>query len=136
MRSLAAPLALAALASCRAAGGGGLDAAALQGTSWVLARAPFALVAGASPTLEVGPEGVSGSTGCNRYFGSLALSGGALAVGPLGATRRACGGELDRQEREYLALLAGARTAERSGPSLILRGPSPDSALAFEPADR
>ncbi|MGR3636275.1 MAG: YbaY family lipoprotein [Shimia sp.] len=48
---------------------------------------------------------VSGSSGCNRFTGSVDLSGGGFAFGPLASTRMACPGALSEQETQFFAAL-------------------------------
>jgi heat shock protein HslJ len=71
-----------------------------------------------------GDERVSGSAGCNRYFGSARVAGGNLAVGPLGSTMMACGQNgVMEQESLYLATLQAATSYSIQGSELRL-GPS------------
>lgn len=64
----------------------------------------------AQTTLRVDADGkVSGSTGCNRYFGQATLDGATLRFGPLATTYRACPPALMDQERKFLATLKEAR---------------------------
>lgn len=110
---------------------------AVVGTLWRLEALPGAeVVPDAAPTLELGAEGVAGTTGCNRYSGSATLDGDALSVGPLRATRRACSPPLDEQERRFVALLSAARRIELSGESLLLFCAGTDEPLRFAPAPR
>jgi heat shock protein HslJ len=52
-------------------------------------------------------DGVTGSSGCNRYFGSPVAgeSPGDLVFGPLGGTRRACPEPAMQLEQRYLKAL-------------------------------
>jgi len=71
-----------------------------------------------------GAEQVSGSAGCNRYFGSARVSAGSLSVGPLGSTMMACGQDgVMEQEFLYLASLQAATSYTIEGGQLRL-GPS------------
>lgn len=78
--------------------------------------------AAAKVSLEFAADGLAGDSGCNRFSASLTLSaGGSLALGPLLATKRACGD--DQGNRIEQALFAGLRElqrAERAGPALRL----------------
>lgn len=58
-------------------------------------------------TLSFDADGqVSGSSGCNRYFGGYRLLGDErLEIGPLAGTRKFCQGEPGEQERRYLDAL-------------------------------
>ncbi|MFC0119300.1 META domain-containing protein [Pseudoalteromonas xiamenensis] len=48
---------------------------------------------------------VSGSSGCNRYFGSASLQDNTLQVGNLGMTRKLCDEASNAVEQQFLALL-------------------------------
>ena len=62
-------------------------------------------------TLEFpGNTEIAGSTGCNRYFGSLAVGGDRFAVSGTGSTRRACVPAIMEQEQRFLAALQDAAT--------------------------
>jgi heat shock protein HslJ len=57
---------------------------------------------------------ISGSAGCNSYFGSYEVNGSKLAIGPLAHTEMFCGtpeGVME-QERQYLTTLATAQSYE------------------------
>lgn len=69
---------------------------------------------------------VGGDGGCNRFFGPLELdpaSGaeGSIEIGPLGATRKACGDMIDEQEMRFLGALDDAERFTIAGDSLSLR---------------
>ncbi|MGI9200364.1 MAG: META domain-containing protein [Woeseiaceae bacterium] len=55
---------------------------------------------------------VAGSAGCNRYFGSVTIAGGAISFGNAGATMMACPEPLMSQEQRYLAALNGVSRGE------------------------
>ncbi|SFL35192.1 YbaY family lipoprotein [Shimia haliotis] len=58
------------------------------------------------PEMEFGADGrVSGSSGCNRFNGSVTVDGSALSFGPLASTRMACPAPLDAQERAFFGAL-------------------------------
>lgn len=64
-------------------------------------------------TIEIlEPERISGSAGCNRYFGTLRLGGGEFKVSGLGNTSMACVPALGMQEQKFLAALQEAATYE------------------------
>ena len=52
---------------------------------------------------------VSGSTGCNRYFGRTTVDHDAIAFSEVGSTRRACAAPVMNQEQRFLAGLGDAR---------------------------
>jgi heat shock protein HslJ len=69
---------------------------------------------------------VSGSAGCNRYFGGARAEGGSLSVSPLASTMMACGQDgVMEQEQLYLSLLQGATRYSIQGGELRL-GPGAD----------
>ena len=66
---------------------------------------------------------MSGSAGCNRYFGRARAESGRLSVGPLGSTMMACAQDVMDQEMLYLASLQAATSYAIEGSELRL-GPS------------
>ena len=81
----------------------------LAGTAWTLAdmggTADFARLI---PTLAFGVDGaVSGFAGCNRFSGSYTVTGAALSIGPIAATKMGCEPAASAVEADYLAALAG-----------------------------
>jgi heat shock protein HslJ len=66
---------------------------------------------------------VSGSAGCNRYFGAYTLGGNnrLLFDDRMGSTQMACAQSLADQERRYLALLAAVNSREIRDGMLLLR---------------
>ncbi len=56
---------------------------------------------------------VTGSGGCNSYFGGYETEDANLSIpGPIGATEMSCGEQKDTQEREYLNILQAAESYE------------------------
>lgn len=74
-------------------------------------------------SIRFGADGqVSGSTGCNRFFGSFERNGTEVTLGAMGSTRRACFGNLMTQEADVLDILTNTETIERSeNGALILK---------------
>ena len=73
---------------------------------------------------------VSGNAGCNDFFGSFSSGDGQIAIGPLGATMRACpepAGVME-QEAAFLAALESAATYRVEGNLLEMR--TADDAIA------
>lgn len=62
---------------------------------------------------------VQGFSGCNSFFGSYALEGENLALGPLSATRRYCQ-EAARLEQVFMQILSGAAAWRMDGNRLEL----------------
>jgi heat shock protein HslJ len=61
---------------------------------------------------------ISGSTGCNGYGGSVEVRRGALVIGDLLTTLRACGGVRGEVERAVLAVLRGEVSWQVTGAGL------------------
>jgi heat shock protein HslJ len=102
----------------------------LAGTRWQVTgyntgtQAVRSVAAGTRVTLEFVEGGVRGSGGCNGYSGTFTEGlGGALAFGPLRATRMACARppEVMSQEAAYLRALQTVASARREGNRLELR---------------
>lgn len=118
---------------------GRLSLADLAGVEWVLRKlsreeeAP----AGAEITLVFEGDGVSGFSGCNRYFGGVEAGDmpGDLAVKGLGGTKKACPEPLMNLETRYLATLGGAVKFSFLGGQLILNSVRDDlyNTLYFAP---
>ncbi len=112
-----------ALAACAAQE----PAPALAGREWVLQSYgpqddPQGLIEGTevTATFDSGEGQVTGSAGCNHYFGSYELKGSKLSIGPLASTEMWCAspeGVMD-QEAAYLTALGAAETAEVQGAEL------------------
>ncbi|MCG5535226.1 META domain-containing protein [Ectothiorhodospira mobilis] len=77
------------------------------------------------------PRGrVTGSTGCNRFFGPYTLTGEGLTLGPLATTMMACPQALMDQERRVLQALEAVRRFDRDATgALRLMGESGDTPL-------
>jgi heat shock protein HslJ len=114
------------------AGCGGSDApASLADSSWTLASLNGAEpVAGTTVTAKFTADQVSGSGGCNNYFGSYETDRGDLSFGPLGSTFKACAEPISRQEAEYFAALQAATSYGIDGDELTIT--YPDGTLTFE----
>jgi len=79
-----------------------------------------------------GGSALSGSGGCNRYFGSATVTDGKLAVSPLGVTKMYCGeaGVAD-QEDAYFKALANVAGFSVVGAELRLNGETGKPTLVF-----
>lgn len=71
-------------------------------------------------TLQIDDDGISGSTGCNRYFGAVAIAGSAFVADAIGSTRMACAPALMQQEQRFVQALQAVRRFELSGDFLLL----------------
>lgn len=104
------------------AGGPATPAGTLQGTEWraqqIGGRSVLDIV---QSTLSIEAGGrISGSAGCNRYFGTASVKDGIISVGPLGTTRMACMPEQMEQERNFLDAIAKTRGFHVEGEKLVL----------------
>lgn len=81
----------------------------LTGAEWTLVTFPSAVLASDAPavTFTVEPDRVSGSGGCNRYFGALTVGTppGGITIGTLGSTRRMCPPDFMELEGRFLRAL-------------------------------
>jgi heat shock protein HslJ len=110
----------------------------LAGTQWVLVtlagKPP--LTGGTVPSAEFAEDQISGSTGCNHYFGAYNVRGDTLTLGTVASTEMAClepEGVMD-QEQAFLAALASATSYRLAGPGLELLDGAGNVVLAFESA--
>jgi heat shock protein HslJ len=105
----------------------------LHNTAWQLERlgspdADTPAVASVAVTLQFSAEQddggrVSGSGGCNRYFGSYRIAGDELHVGQLGSTKMFCMDDAVRaQEDRYFHILEGAEHFTLADDGLVIRG--------------
>ena len=119
-------LAALALGGCAMATGSNL--AALQASTWQLQGA-----SGDTFTLQLTGDKVAGKGGCNRYFGAITQQGdGVLALGPMGATRMMCMGDLASKENSYLQALEKVAGFEIKGQQLVLQDASKAPLLTFD----
>ncbi len=113
-------------------GCGGDPAELLQGGPWEVVEIDGKAVADPTRvTVDFAPEGrLAGSTACNRYFGSYALSGEGLRLSPLGATKMACEPGAMEEERRFIeaagritgfALAADGKLVLRAGDRALMR---------------
>jgi heat shock protein HslJ len=70
--------------------------------------------------VEFQPDGrITGTGGCNRFFGGYRLSGAHIRIGPLASTRKGCPG-LIKLEASFFATLQAAASFEQTDTTLIL----------------
>jgi putative lipoprotein len=87
----------------------------------------------AQSTLEFMPDGrVAGRGGCNRYGGSVKVSGASLLMSELFATKMACAPALMDQETRYMAALQAVRSYRMEGSTLVLVDATGKVRLRFE----
>ncbi len=103
---------------------------ALAGTSWRVMgvndgrQAVTSPIIGTTVTLNFGVDGqVTGSAGCNSYFGPYQTEGDQIRVGPLGSTRKMCVRPegIMEQEAQFLAALQAGTTFRVTGDRLNIR---------------
>jgi heat shock protein HslJ len=84
-------------------------------------------------TLEFPEEGkVAGKATCNRFFGTVEISGASIRFGPLAATKMACLDDAaNAQEKKYLEALAAVERFEFDGPALLIFSRGSDRPLRF-----
>jgi heat shock protein HslJ len=114
----------------------GVASPALAGPTWRLeAFGESEGAAGAGQfgiTAFFGADGrVTGSAGCNRYFGGYDARGETLSIAQIGATRMACDAPTMQREQDFLAALEAARSWERDGDELELEDASGETILSF-----
>jgi len=77
--------------------------------------------------LQFGADGkVTGHGGCNRFFGDYELTGEALKIGPLGATRMACPEPAMSFEISFLEAIQTAVAAASTADHLALKNDKGD----------
>ena len=109
------------------------QAPVIWGTAWVLEDLGGAGVLDRVPTtLEFPAQGkVAGRGSCNRFFGTVAISGESIKFGAMGATRMSCGEAADLQESKYLKALGGAERFVIDGSVLLIYAKGMDKPLRF-----
>ena len=113
-------LVAALLAGCVETATAGDPSKAFNNGDWVLA-----LVDGKTidyqTTINLGEKDkFSGQAPCNRYFGTLALEGETLTLGPIGATRMMC--LQVKGEAEYFSLLQAVDRISATEGEMVLTG--------------
>ncbi len=120
---------------CLAGSGYGSPTAAnrLRGTAWLLEDlGGVGVLDRVQATLTFPKVGrVAGDASCNRFFGSVELSGASITFGALGSTRRSCAEAVMIQEQRYLGALAGAERFTLDGPVLLIHYRGSDQPLRF-----
>lgn len=88
-------------------------------------------------TFEQEPDGViSGSAGCNRYFGSFKSDSGNITFGTIATTKMFCGGEsIMEQEAKYVRALESATSYDVTDQSLKIIYGSDNQVLKYVKAD-
>jgi heat shock protein HslJ len=106
----------------------------LPGTEWVLidlAGTPV-LPGGKATLVFLGVGRVAGNASCNRFTGTMLITGDEINMGPLATTRMACTDEdISRQEDTYLKALGAATRYSYQDPYLIIYVEGFDRPLRF-----
>nr|WP_290919988.1 META domain-containing protein [Hyphomonas sp. 34-62-18] len=121
----------------------------LAGTSWLVeTMGATAIVAGSEPQITFTSDGqFTGSTGCNRFFGSYSQSRGDVSFSGVGMTKMACLNDgIMGQEIAFTNILSGKTKAKLDGlGNLVITGengisftarplPAEVEIVAFDPA--
>lgn len=83
----------------------------LSGKRWILSAMGERRVSADKPYIEFDGEQhrISGDSGCNRFFGSVQITGASVKISQLGSTKRAClSADANRLENEFLQTLEKA----------------------------
>ena len=86
--------------------------AILADTSWTVASLNGEPVAEGAPTIEFSGDRISGSGGCNRYFGGYEVTGAeTIVIRGVGSTEMACEPtEIMSREQAYFTALSTVRS--------------------------
>ncbi|MCP2671573.1 META domain-containing protein [Maricaulaceae bacterium EIL42A08] len=88
---------------------GSSGAGVLDGTRWVITGLPSRPMPFADrPSMAFDNMGVTGSTGCNRYFGGISVDEREILIAIMRVSRRACAPEVLGTEQAVLEALASA----------------------------
>jgi heat shock protein HslJ len=111
----------------------------LEGTLWLLKTytdnegKESGLFPGSKITAAFEESRLSGSSGCNQYFGSYQTDGGNLSIGEIGLTMMFCTPvELMDQEAEYLRALANISSYKIIGNQLVMANAEGQTILLYE----
>jgi len=99
------------------------EAASLFGKLWTLTQIEERRLSAGRPYIEFARDEkrVSGSGGCNRFFGKFEIDGSMLTLSGIASTKRAClDAELQRIETDFLKLLETTTRFEVQGNTLRL----------------
>ncbi|MGH7562865.1 MAG: YbaY family lipoprotein [Gemmatimonadota bacterium] len=113
------------------------EAGGLQGTAWRLEDlGGFGVLDRVEATLEFPEAGkVVGSGSCNRFFGTVEISGESIKFGPLGSTRMSCVEAVMNQEAKYLKALEDAERFTLEGSTLLAYYRGAEEPLRFLPKE-
>jgi putative lipoprotein len=77
----------------------------------------------------------TGSTGCNRFNGSVTIDGSFIKFGALATTRRACVPGVGNQESRYMKALSSAERFTIDGKNLLIYCRGFEKPLRFTPTN-
>ena len=105
----------------------------LSGTAWQLQQlGTQGALEAQQPTLAFDSGGkVNGSGSCNRFNGTVTISGKAIQFSPLAATKMACAAALNQQEATYFTALQQAEWFLIAGTTLTIYTRSMDQPLVY-----
>lgn len=106
----------------------------LIGSEWILVELGNQGVLDYAVATLVFPEPgkIAGSGSCNRFSGTVMISGESMDIGPLSTTRRACPAGVMAQEIRYLQALEDAdRIVEEGTTYLLIFTPASEYPLRF-----
>lgn len=92
----------------------------LSGTSWNVESVAGQPIPGAD--IEFAQDRISGTGGCNRFFGGYSAENGRISFTSVGATRMACAEDVMNREEEFFAALNAVQSYSRDGDQLTLTG--------------
>ena len=109
------------------------DDTGLADTSWVATEINGQATAeGVESTLAFeGEEKVTGTGGCNRYFGPATVTGERLQFGNLATTMMACPEHMSAQETRFLGAMSQVLTWSREGDSLSMADEGGNTVIRF-----
>ena len=112
-------------------------AASLEGTSWVaesIDGEPVAEGFASTLTFEA-DDRISGSAGCNGYFGSWGQEDDTVVFGHIGATMMMCPDQQMEQESRFLEALNGAERFRISDGKLELYSAGVEQPMVLKPLE-
>ncbi len=105
----------------------------LWGTGWRLEDlAGVGVLDRVEATLTFPETGrAAGNGSCNRFAGSVEISGDSIRFGPLASTRMACAEPVSTQEGKFLSALQHAERFAFDGPALLIYSTGTPKPLRF-----
>ena len=96
--------------------------ALLADTHWTVASINGEPIAEVAPTIEFSTDRISGTGGCNRYFGGYEITGAeTIVIRGVGSTEMACEpAEIMAREQAYFTALSAVRAYRHEGEQLTL----------------